>query len=91
MSDLKHRDCLLLMPSKKLAHRKHLTTLLEWNLSDTVIVNTEQRCFREERRRVRKGGNMEVNRMPPFWQMLQKAESTANWKLCLLEYGIRWV
>ena len=78
MSNLKHSECLLLMPSKKLAHRKHLTTLLEWNLSDTVIVNTEQRCVREERRRVRKGGNMEVNRMPPFWQMLQKAESTAN-------------
>ena len=78
MSNLKHRECLLLMPSKKLAHRKHLTTLLEWNLSDTVIVNTEQRCVREERRRVRKGGNMEVNRMPSFCQMLQKAESTAN-------------
>ena len=32
-SDLKHTECLLLMPPEKLAHRKHLTTLLKWNLS----------------------------------------------------------
>ena len=33
MSDLKHRECLLLMPSKKLA-LKNFTTLLKWNLSE---------------------------------------------------------
>ena len=40
----------------------------------------EQWGVREEWMRVRKGGNMEVNRMLPFWQMLQKAEFTDNWK-----------
>ena len=34
MSDLKHRECLLLMPSEKLALKKNLTTLLKWNLSE---------------------------------------------------------